>query len=91
MKTRALFLSLALTSVLVACAPQDQQSTVVPSTPEDFQYLTEQFADLRILRYQVPGFDELEVEKKKLLYYLIRRRCRVATSSTTRTTNTIFW
>ncbi len=70
MKTRALLLALALTSVVVACAPQDQQSTVVPSTPEDFQYLTEQFADLRILRYQVPGFDELEVEKKKLLYYL---------------------
>ncbi|MEE9562213.1 MAG: dihydrofolate reductase, partial [Thermoanaerobaculia bacterium] len=70
MKTRALLLALALTSVVVACAPQDQQSTVVPSTPEGFQYLTEQFADLRILRYQVPGFDELEVEKKKLLYYL---------------------
>ena len=70
MKTRALLLALAVTSVVVACAPQDQQSTVVPSTPEDFQYLTEQFADLRILRYQVPGFDELQVEKKKLLYYL---------------------
>jgi len=70
MKTRALLLALALTSVVVGCAPQDQQSTVVPSTPEGFQYLTEQFADLRILRYQVPGFDELEVEKKKLLYYL---------------------
>ncbi len=70
MKTHALLLVLALTSVVVACAPQDQQSTVVPSTPEGFQYLTEQFADVRILRYQVPGFDELEVEKKKLLYYL---------------------
>ncbi|MGB6364184.1 MAG: dihydrofolate reductase [Thermoanaerobaculia bacterium] len=70
MRTRALLLALALTSVVVACAPQDQQSTAVPSTPEDFQYLTEQFADLRILRYQVPGFDELDLEKKKLLYYL---------------------
>jgi dipeptidyl-peptidase-3 len=70
MKTRTLFLGLALLSVVVACAPETEQSTVVSSTPEEFQYLTEQFADLRILRYQVPGFDELGLEKKKLLYYL---------------------
>lgn len=36
----------------------------------DFQYLTEQFADLRIMRYQVPGFEELSLEQKKLVYYL---------------------
>lgn len=37
---------------------------------DDFAYQTEQFADLRILRYQVPGFDELSLQEKKLLYYL---------------------
>jgi len=37
---------------------------------EEFNYFIEQFADLRILRYQVPGFDELSLEQKKLLYYL---------------------
>ena len=37
---------------------------------EDFNYVLEQFADLRILRYQVPGFDELSLKQKKLLYYL---------------------
>ncbi len=36
----------------------------------DFQYVAEQFADLRILRYQVPGFNELPLQQKKLLYYL---------------------
>lgn len=36
----------------------------------EFQWVTEQFADLKILRYQVPGFEELSLEKKKLLYYL---------------------
>lgn len=35
-----------------------------------FVWQTEQFADLRILRYQVPGFDEQPLQKKKLLYYL---------------------
>ena len=37
---------------------------------EPFQYQAEQFADLRILRYQVPGFEELSLQQKTLLYYL---------------------
>ena len=35
-----------------------------------FQYQTEQFADIRILRYRVPGFENLTLDQKKLLYYL---------------------
>lgn len=35
-----------------------------------FQYQTEQFADIRVLRYQVPGFNELSLQQKTLLYYL---------------------
>ncbi|MFP4023406.1 MAG: dipeptidyl-peptidase 3 family protein [Thiohalospira sp.] len=37
---------------------------------ESFQYFVEQFADLRILRYEVPGFENLSLNKKKLIYYL---------------------
>ena len=36
----------------------------------DFKFLTEQFADAKILRYQVPGFDTLSLSQKKLIYYL---------------------
>lgn len=36
----------------------------------EFKVITEQFADLRILRYQVPGFDELSAQQKELAYYL---------------------
>jgi dipeptidyl-peptidase-3 len=36
----------------------------------DFNYFLEQFADIKILRYQVPGFENLNLEKKILLYYL---------------------
>ena len=35
-----------------------------------FQYQTEQFADIKILRYQVPGFEELSLSQKELIYYL---------------------
>ena len=37
---------------------------------DDFEYNTEQFADLKILRYQIPGFDKLSAKQKELVYYL---------------------
>lgn len=37
---------------------------------ENFQYQTEQFADIKILRYQVPGFENLSLHQKELIYYL---------------------
>ncbi|MDD3131053.1 MAG: dihydrofolate reductase, partial [Bacteroidales bacterium] len=37
---------------------------------EPFKVLTEQFADIRILRYRVPGFDNLPLQSRELLYYL---------------------
>ncbi|WP_345162545.1 dipeptidyl-peptidase 3 family protein [Nibribacter koreensis] len=37
---------------------------------QDFQYVMDQFADLRILRYRVPGFEQLSTQQKELLYYL---------------------
>ncbi|MGI6320806.1 MAG: hypothetical protein ACOXZK_07585 [Bacteroidales bacterium] len=36
----------------------------------EFKFMVEQFADLRVLRYQVPGFDELSAQQKELIYYL---------------------
>ncbi len=35
-----------------------------------FDYTVEQFADLQILRYKVPGFEELTLKQKELIYYL---------------------
>lgn len=45
-------------------------STDQKNKEENFKYLTEQFADLRIQRYQVPGFEELSLRQKLLAYYL---------------------
>jgi dipeptidyl-peptidase-3 len=38
----------------------------------DFKYQTEQFADIRILRYQVKDFEALPIERKEQLYYLYK-------------------
>ena len=40
------------------------------SQTEDFSYSVEQFADLEILRYRVPGFESLSLRQKELVYYL---------------------
>ncbi len=54
------YLLIPLTFLLLACSQPEKE----------FVYQTEQFADLRIIRYQVPGFDNLDLKTKKLLYYL---------------------
>ncbi len=44
-----------------------KQST---ATDENFKVEADTFADLQLLRYQVPGFNELSLQQKKLAYYL---------------------
>ena len=35
-----------------------------------FNYVVDQFADMQILRYQVPGFENLTLKQKELIYFL---------------------
>ncbi len=53
---------------LIGCQPSANRQAENPET--EFQVVAENFADVRILRYRVPGFEELPLETKKLLYYL---------------------
>ena len=62
-------LFLAALFLVSACGEQ----AAVPQATEanqEFRVEAERFADLRILRYQVPGFAELDLQTKTLLYYL---------------------
>lgn len=36
----------------------------------DFDYRVDRFADIEVMRYQVPGFDQLPLQKKIYIYYL---------------------
>ncbi|HMR82322.1 MAG TPA: hypothetical protein PKE30_04290 [Niabella sp.] len=40
------------------------------ASPEQFNVTAESFADLQVLRYQVPGWDQLSAQQKELAYYL---------------------
>jgi len=66
-----------LSALLVAGACNNPTEEKTPAENEsmtekttDYQWQTEQFADLRILRYQVPGWEKLSLQQKKLAYYL---------------------
>ena len=48
-----------------------QDATLLPKEKsDDFEWVVEQFADLGILRYQIPGWDKLTVNQKLFVYYL---------------------
>jgi dipeptidyl-peptidase-3 len=37
---------------------------------EDFKYFVEQFEDIRVLKYKLPGFESLTLQQKTFIYYL---------------------
>ena len=37
---------------------------------DNFEYNVDNFADIEVLRYKVPGFEDLSLNQKKLVYYL---------------------
>ncbi len=55
-------------TVLLSCSGGEKKETA--GKEKEFNYSVEQFADLEILRYQVPGFDDLSLKQKELVYYL---------------------
>jgi dipeptidyl-peptidase-3 len=53
-------------ALLTACSG----SKTTTAEADKFDYIVEQFADLQILRYRVPGFENLSLQQKELVYYL---------------------
>ena len=55
----------ALASAAVSCGngAQTQQG-------EDFKYLIDEFADIKIMRYRIPGWEDLTLQQKEYVYHL---------------------
>ena len=79
MNSKFLILPLSASLLLGSCKSnqsnkEDETAHTAQDTmkknDEKFEYISEQFADLRVLRYQIPSFDELSLQQKELLYYL---------------------
>lgn len=68
-------MSLSLSLLGSACKngntpKNDNGEDSTPKSEEAFEVTNEKFADLQVLRYQVPGFEELSAQQKELAYYL---------------------
>lgn len=61
---------LLVLGTLWSCNERKEAEKPVVGEEQGFDYRVDQFADIQILRYQIPGFDELTLKEKKLVYYL---------------------
>jgi len=66
MKKIIILSSLIMSIAITSC----KQESKTENSSQDFKFLLEQFSDLKIMRYQVPGFDSLSLQQKELVYYL---------------------
>ena len=53
-------MTMSLAAVMTGCGEKQ----------EKFNYLLDEFADLKIMRYQIPGWDELSLQQKEYAYHL---------------------
>ncbi len=68
LKTLSLLLIIALT---IACQEKsNNKEALVADSTQEFDYNVTQFADIGVLRYQIPGWEELSLQQQKLVYYL---------------------
>ena len=75
MKKKYLIGLLLAAMIIISCADQKKKSE--PSTEKNkveksvnFNYNVEQFADIKVLRYQISGWENLTLKEQKLAYYL---------------------
>ncbi len=81
-KLKILFASLIAVVIIASCNNSGSNTTVLTSTDStktdttvatydtSFKVQAQSFADLQLLRYQVPGFNQLPLQQKELSYYL---------------------
>ena len=59
--------------MLFSCGDTKKETVVVDETKKEtvaFNYDVDEFADIKILKYQIPGWEQLTLKEQKLVYYL---------------------
>ncbi len=76
MKLNSLVTLLLVSTLLFSCKEEKNEDPVVadaqPSESANFNYTVEEFADVKILRYQIPGWENLTLQEQTLVYYLVQ-------------------
>lgn len=70
---KAIRILYALPMLALGCGGNTEQgdrSMADTLATDSFKWEVDQFADVRVLRYKVPGWEQLSLQQKKLAYYL---------------------
>ncbi|MCQ2136132.1 MAG: dihydrofolate reductase, partial [Bacteroidales bacterium] len=59
-----------IVKIVSIAAAAAAMSSCAPKQDAEFKYLIDEFADLKVMRYQVPGWDELSLQQKEYIYHL---------------------
>lgn len=73
MNLKSLFAIALVLASFYSCKEEQKEKmepTVETKYEVAFDYNVEQFADIKILRYQIPGWENLSLKEQKLVYYL---------------------
>ena len=68
LKIAGLFMTLAVSVISNGQIAKTAEAKITEKAP--FDYVVEQFADIKVLRYQIPGWENLTLKEQKLVYYL---------------------
>src|SRR5574344_2532722 len=63
------------TIVCLSCNPNADKEGSLSKEPENFEFVVDRFADIKIMRYRVDNWDQLSLNQKKLVYYLSEAAC----------------
>ena len=68
LKIAGLFVTLTVSVICNGQIAKTAEAKITEKAP--FDYVVEQFADIKVLRYQIPGWENLTLKEQKLVYYL---------------------
>lgn len=70
LKNKLKIMTMSAIAMTMASCGDNQSNTEATEVAQEFCYHVDRFADIEVLRYQVPGFENLSLQQKKLIYYL---------------------
>ncbi len=73
MKLKSILGVFLFTALMCSCGEDKKETITEESTDKiekEFDFNVEQFADIKVLRYQIPGWENLTLKEQKLVYYL---------------------
>ena len=76
MRTKTILGAVMATVLMGSCASEapvetkKEESKEIVMEETDFEWVVEDFADIRVLRYQIPGWEKLSLQQQQYVYFL---------------------